>query len=263
MGLPDRCNCNRWQQHVFADTVNHNILTYFYRFEFQERGTLHLHMLLWVKDVSVIQVDLLQASMPWENQNDAFLVADIQKSNRLSLSINESSCNSFVQRSDGSTQLEFRYTPEDAHRNIRAFMTTLQGSLHCRTNVQVAGWKAMLLKYVTSYVTKMHNASTSEGLYCSDTSGFQAANSFLRTVRPLAPKMIFQQSVIKVAWTNKMTKQFRPPYPDQAADNPAYQLYLRCHRQDEDVPLLQWLRNHNICKNKIKALDRGTRTWWP
>ena len=73
-------NCNRWRQHVFADTVNPangNVLTFFYRFEFQERGTLHLHMLVWVKDTAVIQADLLQASIPWENQNDAFLVVDV------------------------------------------------------------------------------------------------------------------------------------------------------------------------------------------
>ena len=103
-------------------------LTYFYRFEFQERGTLHLHMLVWVKDVSVIRADLLQASIPWQNQNDAFLVADVQKSDRSSLSVNQSSFNTFMQKLDGTTQLEFRYLPEDARRNIRAFVTTLLGS---------------------------------------------------------------------------------------------------------------------------------------
>ena len=92
-------NCNRWRQHVFADTVNPvdlNMLTYFYRFEFQERGTLLLHMLVWVKDISVIYADPLQASIPWENQNDAFLGADVQKSDRSSLAVNESPCSSFV-----------------------------------------------------------------------------------------------------------------------------------------------------------------------
>ena len=153
-------NCNRWRQHVFGDTVNpvnRNVLTYFYRLKFQERGTLHLHMLVWVKDVSVIRADLLHASIPWQNKNDAFQVVDIQKSDRSSLAVKETTSNSFVQTADGSTQLEFRYTTEDARRNIRAFVTTLLGSLRCCTDVQVADGKAMLLKYVTSYVTKMHD----------------------------------------------------------------------------------------------------------
>ena len=127
-GFLTGANCNRWWQHVFADTVNpakHNMLTYFYCFEFQERGTLHLPMLVWLKDVSAIRAGLLQASIPWQNQNDAFLVADVQKSDRSSISINQSSSNSFMQKPDGTTQLEFRYIPEDAHRNIRAFVTTL------------------------------------------------------------------------------------------------------------------------------------------
>ena len=215
-GFLTGANCNRWRQHLFGDTVNpanRNVLTYFYRFEFQERDTLHLHMLVWVKDVSVVRADLLQASIPWQNQSDAFLVADVQKSDRSSLAVNESPCNSFVQKPDGTTQLEFRYTAEDTHRNIRAFVTTLLGSMRCRTNVQVADGKEMLLKYVTSYVMKMHDASTSKGLYCLDISGFQVANSFLWMVHPLVPEMVFQLSTIKVAWTDKMTKQFRPPYP--------------------------------------------------
>lgn len=72
----------------------------------------------------------------------------------------------------------------------------------------MADSKAMLLKYVSSYVRKMHKSAISKGLYCFDVSGYQAANSFLRTVCPLAPEMIFQFSSVKVAWTDKLTKQF-------------------------------------------------------
>lgn len=97
-------NCNRWRQHLFGDSQNpteSNILTYFYRFGFQEHGTLHLHMLVWVKDVSVIWANLLHASIPWGNAKDTFLVADTQKSDRTCLPL----CNhqdSFVQSSNGT-----------------------------------------------------------------------------------------------------------------------------------------------------------------
>ena len=76
-------NSNRWHQHVFNNQEHpgqSNLLTYFYRMEFQSRGTLHLHMLVWVKDLSLIRANLLHASIPWGNPNDAFLVADTKSS---------------------------------------------------------------------------------------------------------------------------------------------------------------------------------------
>ena len=72
----------------------------------------------------------------------------------------------------------------------------------------------------------MHEAATGEGLYCNDVPGYQAANSFLRSIRPLAPEITFQLSNIKVVWTDKLTKQFRPPHPRQEQTNVAYQLHL-------------------------------------
>ena len=84
---------------------------------------------------------------------------------------------------------------------------------------------------------------------------FKAANSFLRTVRPLEPEMVLQLSNIKVCWTDKLTKQFRAPFPDQTNDNATYQMYLRRPDTEEDESLLMWLRNHTTSKNKSKPLN--------
>lgn len=250
-------NCNRWRQHIFADTTeprNRNVLAYFYRFEFQQRGTVHLHMLVWLQNITVIRADLLKASIPWTNADDAFLVADTQKSDKSCLAVHMGE-DAFIQSANGANSLQFHYTEEEAKRNLRAYITTLLGSLLCRSDVQVADGKAMLLKYVTSYVTKMHEACTSEGFYSSDVTGYQAAHSFLRTVRPLAPEMIFQLSSIKPAWTNKMTKQFRAPYPDQEMENKSYEKYLTREPDKENMCLLQWLRRHTIVRNRVRSLD--------
>ena len=112
----------------------------------------------------------------------------------------------------------------------------------------------MLLKYVSSYVTKMHEAATVEGLYCTDVTGFQAANSFLRSVRPLAPEMAFQLSNMKVAWTDKQTKQFRAPHPGQEEANKDYLQYLRRDVSEGQQSLLEWLRCHSTVQDKAKAL---------
>ena len=105
-------------------------------------------------------------------------MAATQKSHRSSLSLHAGP-NAFVQSLEGTSCPKLHYTEEEARRSIRAYVTTLLGSLRCRTDVQVAGGKGMLLRYVTSHVTKMHDASTSKGLYSSDVSGYQAANLFL------------------------------------------------------------------------------------
>ena len=119
---------------------------------------------------------------------------------------------SFITERNGRHTLQFQHTEDDGERHIRAYVTTLLGSLHCRTDVQLAGGKALFLKYVSSYVTKMHESATSEGLYCTDVTGYQAAHSFLRTVTPLEPEMVFQLSNIN---------PFRGP-PNGSSNPPEY-----------------------------------------
>ena len=253
-------NSNRWRTHVLCnvhDPPSKNVRIYFYRFEFQQRGTVHLHMLVWLEDVSCIRADLMHASVPWDNARDAFLVANTQKSDRSCLPVNNAP-DAFTTDPNGNTTLQFQYTVDDAERNIRAFITTLLGSLKCRTDVQLADGKAMLLKYVSSYVTKMHDSATSEGLYCKDVTGYQAAHSFLRTVRPLEPEMVLQLSNIKVCWTDKMTILFRPPFPEQTTTHKVYNMYLERPRGEDQQSLLQWLRCHQTSSAKAKpyANDR-------
>lgn len=134
-------------------------------------------MLVWLQNITVIRADLLKASIPWTNADDAFLVADTQKSDKSCLAVHMGE-DAFIQSANGANSLQFHYTEEEAKRNLRTYITTLLGSLLCRSDVQVADGKAMLLKYVTSYVTKMHEACTSEGFYSSDVTGYQAAHSF-------------------------------------------------------------------------------------
>ena len=210
-------------------------------------------MLVWVDNISATRADLLHASVPWDNAEDAFVVASTQKSDRSCLPVNHHP-DSFTTDPLGNTTLQFLHTEDDAERHIRAYITTLLGSLHCRTDVQLADGKSLLLKYVSSYVTKMHESATSQGLYCTDATGYQATNSFLRTVKPLEPEMVFQFSNIKVCWSDKMTV-FCPPFPDQTASNKTYQMYLQRPAAEAQQTLLQWLRCHRTSGSKPKPYD--------
>ena len=112
-------NTNRWRHHVFGNShkpMDRNVITYFYRFEFQSRGTLHLHMLVWVKDLALIRANLLRASIPWGNAEDAFLVADTQKSSSSCLPIFDAP-DCLEQWEDGSSTIRFHYSQEDSNRN--------------------------------------------------------------------------------------------------------------------------------------------------
>ena len=149
-------NSNRLRAHVLSnvnDPASKNVKTFFYRFEFQQRGTLHLHILVWLDDVCSIRADVMHASVPWENAHETFLVSNTQKSHKSSLPV-KNGPDAFITDANGNSTLEFHYTEDDAQRNIRAYITILLGSLKCRTDVQLADGKAMLLKYVSSYVTR-------------------------------------------------------------------------------------------------------------
>ena len=58
---------------------------YFYPLEFQKRGTLHAHILIWLDDMNDVDVTKLSATIPWGNVKEAFLVYDLQKSRTSSL----------------------------------------------------------------------------------------------------------------------------------------------------------------------------------
>ena len=105
-------NCNRWRTHLFCnvdDPSSKNVQTFFYHFEFQQRGTLHLHMLVWLHQVSSIRAALLHASVPWDNTHDAFVVAHTQKSDTSCLPV-KNVPDSFTTDAQGNTTLEFHKT---------------------------------------------------------------------------------------------------------------------------------------------------------
>ena len=78
-------NTNRWTNHLFSykrKKNQKNVLTYFYRFEFQDRGTGYLHMLVWLKDITKIKLEAVRADIPWSNKLLAQQVLHLQPSDK-------------------------------------------------------------------------------------------------------------------------------------------------------------------------------------
>ena len=141
-------NTNRWKQSLFANSANlaqQNLKHFFYRFEFQKRNTVHIHALLWIEDLAAIDLTKVSASIPFDHPEEAFLVADLQTSSK-TVPINGGATR--VVTSCDQQYLEFQYGYAERQKNIRAYVTTLLGGLHCRIDLQSSDEKGKLLKYI-------------------------------------------------------------------------------------------------------------------
>ena len=145
-------------------------------------------------------VSKLSATILWGNVEEAFLVYDLQKSRTSSLPLRQGP--NHVLTENNQTYLAFHHSRSDKGCNLRAFVPALTGSLQCSMDVQFSDGKAMLLKYVTSYVAKCHDAVKTQQLYSVDLGAYQAATSFLKNMHPLEPEMVLQLTSMKIAWTN-------------------------------------------------------------
>ena len=158
---------------------------------------------------------------------------------------------------NNQTYLAFHHSRSDKGCNLRAFVPALTGSLHCSMNVQSSDGKAMLLKYITSYVAKCHDAVKTQQLYSVDLGAYQAATSFLKNMHPLEPEMVLQLTSMKIAWTNSRTKPFTAPTPGQT-QHKVHLKYLGRPAEDEHLTFLQWLREYDHDKNPPKRYKDGS-----
>jgi len=208
-------NTNRWKNHLFAkksDPSVNNMSNYFYRFEFQKRGTLHTHILIWLKHMNDVDVTKLSAMIPRGNVEEAFLVYDLQKSSRSALPLRQGP-NEVLTENNETHSLSPHADGQRMQPPCVCAVQALTGSFQCSMDLQSSDGKAMLLKYVTSYVAKCHDAVKTQQLYSVGFGAYQAATSFLKNVHPLEPEMVLQLMSMKIAWSNSRTKTFTAPTP--------------------------------------------------
>ena len=71
-------------------------------------------------------------------------------------------------------------------------------------DVQTTDHKSMILRYVTSYVTKFKDSQILESLYSRHVTSAMAAYRHLGELTPLAPEMVVTLTSSKPAWTNNI-----------------------------------------------------------
>ena len=183
-------NDSRWSSHIFNDDFKpkpDNVLTYFYRFEFQKRGTIHLHLLVWLKDVAAIQYPHLSASLPSEESPLLPYVTKFQRSNKSSLPIFDEPTS--ILENGNRKHLLISHSAEAFHLGLRGYIDTLLPALQCSMDVQATDGKSMLLKYVSSYVTKWKESYHSENLEVATISPSTAAFKYLASMDICEPEM--------------------------------------------------------------------------
>ena len=144
---------------------------------------------------------------------------------------------------EANGQVLHLHHPADAFAvNLRAYISCLIPSLRCRMDVQTSEGRAMILRYVTSYVSKWQDAYDNDAMYSVHVGSYQAAYRYVRSIKPLEPEMWLQLSSTKMSWSSSRRKKFRVPPIENLNQNRAYQKYLTRPAQFQNLSLLQWLR---------------------
>ena len=129
---------------TMSSTTNYkNVETYFYRFEFQNRGTVHVHLLVWLKDMAKIRLPLPRGDIPWSDNNLAFQVSNLQKSDKASLELNQRPTDIITR--DGMQVLRLHHPAVAFAVNLRGYISSLVPSLKCRMDVQTSDGREMVL----------------------------------------------------------------------------------------------------------------------
>ena len=127
--------------------------------------------------------------MPHDNPDLLYLASNYQQSDKPSSSLRLQETESHFTKVRDKTTLHLKHPAEAFACNLRAYISTALPALECSMDFQTTENRAMLLRYVTSYVTKWQDGISSDSLYSYNISGSQAAVRYVMEMKPAEPKM--------------------------------------------------------------------------
>ena len=280
----ERSHKKGWQSHIFSakdGTKRKTVLNYFGRLEYQDgkrkryvneqevayhgRGTVHLHMLVWLQNAEVVGLEeAVSARVPEENEVLANLVEGSQRSWTGSGWPQQEEASYF----DATTRtLRLQHTAEDfcktnnkgVNEGVGAYLVDVLSSLACHVDVQASDGHGMLLRYVSGYVPKFSDAFTSEWLN-DEASDYAIAKRVLCDYHPLEPEMTLQLAMqwFPQCMLGGSLQPFRAPVPFEAEELPTrVQQYMTCEWRAKDMPLAEFLRKTNQKGQIHQKFKRG------
>ena len=240
-------NNEKWTSHLFH--YNHlknrsSVITYFYRFEFQGRGTLHMHLLVWLNNCKYIDYSKITATLP--NVDDPLykIVKKHQCSDTPSPCLKVQNDNTFVHDQDDTIHI---HCPADAFAlNMRAYISSLLPALQCSMDVQCSNGKGMLLKIChLPYFSKWQNTFNGDSLFNRNIHATHIALQHLITLKVCEPVMWFLLLQKNICHFHGTKVQFTPPLPKLPHSNQQLAAYYSKPSCAADLSLITFLRQNN------------------
>ena len=152
---------------------------------------------------------MLCASCPDDTSDLKYCVKKYQYSSHSSIPVSEEDTH-FVDTPSGRQMII--YHPREAFvTGLCGYIATLLPMLKCPIDVQISDGKEMLLRYVTSYVSKWQDSFATKGMYNRCVTPCQAAMRHLKDLHPCKPEMWMTFTSIKASWSSSNTKKYTPP----------------------------------------------------
>ena len=142
--------------------------------------------------------------------------------------------------------------------NLRAYISTVLPTLKCSMDYQTTDGVGMLLRYVSSYVTKFHDDTPIDSLYSYNLQGRQAAIRYLISNQPAEPEMWFFLCSKKVAWSCSRTKRYSVPTTETFLQDKTLEKYWKRPETFDKLTLLEWLRHVDNAKVDPKPYKDGS-----
>ena len=186
---------------------------------------VHLHLLVWLKNIKEIQHCFVHADVQWEDPRLVFDVHNLQPADAGSLPLNNTE--TCFEEVNGKQVMHLFHPQQAFERNLRGYISTVVSALSCRMDFQLTDRKRMMLCYITSYVSKWHDAYENDALYSAHVTPFQAVYRHVKDLKPCEHEMWLFMSSMKMLWSNSRTKDFIIPVSSNASCNVTYQKYLK------------------------------------
>ena len=194
-----------WQKHVFGckdGSGKRTVINFFTRLEFQDgthkaptqeyhgSGRPHLHCLIWLDNEETIKLDgVVSATMPPDPLGAYVRGSQEDKDGNSKWPVREEPS----VYDEAAQRLRLQHTQDDADKGRRAYISSLMDAWPCHQDLQISDGEALLLQYVTKYVSKFSDSNYDDWMN-DDASADSIAWRVLKEYHPLEPEMILQLS---------------------------------------------------------------------
>ena len=159
-----------------------------------------MHFLVWLKNIKCIDYCHIRGDIPYDDAILLHLVNKHQRAHKSSLSINDHGTH--IDEDNSVPILKISHPPSAHDIGLRAYIDTILPALRWSMDVQTTNGKHMLMKYVTSYISKGKESFCTNTLYISTLSPAITAFRYAMLLDIAEPEMWVLQTSRKLLWTN-------------------------------------------------------------